>query len=145
MKLDSHERAHFLVDQQLMTQIPAEELNWLERHTQECAACRNYYELSGRIISGLRSLSFEADPKMTTRVMEAIAGHRASGRMSHWLLAAAAVFVMAAIPVFHYAREIQRAREIRTESADALFVESVDTRLSRTVPVAMEPLTGGTR
>ena len=137
MKLDSHKRARFLVDQELIARIPAEELNWLSRHTQECAACRNYYELSGRIISGLRSLSFETDSEMTTRVVEAISRHKAPGRMSRWLLAAAALFIMAAIPVLRYAHEIRRER------ADALFVESVDTRLSRTVPVAMEPLTGG--
>jgi len=139
MKLDSHERARLLVDEALMARISAEELNWLKRHTQECAACRNYYELSGRIISGLRSLSFETDSEMTTRVMETISSHRAPGRMSGWLLAAAALFVVAAIPVLRYASQIRRER------ADALFVESVDTRLARTVPVAMEPLTGGVR
>lgn len=139
MKVDVHERARSLVDEALMARISAAELNWLKRHTQECAECRNYYELSGRIISGLCSLSFETDPEMTTRVMEAISRHRAPGRRPRWLLAAAAVFVMVAIPVLRYASEIRRER------ADALFVESVDTRLSRAVPVAMEPLTGGMR
>lgn len=139
MKPESHEQARFLVDEEMMARIPAEDLNWLKRHTQECAACRNYYELSGRIMSGLRSLSFETDPEMTTRVMEAISRHRAPGRASRWLLVAAALFVMASLPVLHYARETRRER------ADALFVESVDARLSRTVPVAMEPLTGGMR
>src|SRR5258705_13381798 len=114
MKLDSHERARFLVDEAMMARIPAEDLNWLKRHTQECAACKNYYELSGRIMSGLRSLSFETDPEMTTRVMEAISRHRAPGRVSRWLLVAAVLFVMASVPVLHYAREIRRER------ADAL-------------------------
>ena len=139
MKVDSHERARLLVDEALMARIPAEELNWLKRHTEECAACRDYYELSGRIIRGLRSLSFDADPETPARMMEGLSKYKAPLRMYRWILAAAAVFVIAAIPVLRYASELRRER------ADALFLESVDARLSRTVPAAMEPLIGSVR
>lgn len=139
MKVDSHERARFLADETLIAPVPGEELNWLKRHTGECAVCRDYCDLSDRIISGLRSLSFETGAEMPARVMEAISKRKAPRRIYSWLLATAAVLVIAAIPVLRYAREIRRER------ADALFLESVDTRISRTVPVAMEPLAGGVR
>ena len=139
MKLDSHERARLLIDEALAAPIAAEELTWLKGHTRECAACRDYSELSGKLISGLRALAFDTDPQMTTRVMEAISKHKAPRRISRWFLAAAAVLVMAAIPALRFAREVQRER------ADALFMESVQMRLSRTVPVALEPLTRSAR
>lgn len=139
MECDLHERARFLTDESLVAQISAEDMRWLEQHTQECAACRSHQELSGRIISGLHSLAFETDPEMSARVKAAISKYRTPRTMSHWLLAAAASLVLASVPVLHYVREIRRER------ADVLLTETVDSRLARTVPAAMEPLTGGTQ
>src|SRR5260370_32607798 len=130
---DLHERAHFLIDEVLVAQISEEDLSWLKGHTQECAACRSYQELSGRIISGLHSLSFETDAEMSRRVQEAISRRRSPPRMSPWLLAAAALFLLVSIPVLRYVREARRER------ANTLLLERVDSRLSRTVPAAMEP------
>ena len=139
MKVDSHERARLLVDEALVARISAEDIRWLERHTEECAACRCHRELSGRIVSGLQSLSFETDPEMSARVKNAISVQRTSRRMSRWLLAAAASLILASGPVLYH------LREIRQERADAHLTENVESRLARMVPAAMEPLNGGTQ
>jgi hypothetical protein len=136
MEFDPHHRAHFLIDEMLVAQIPEEDRSWLAGHTRDCAACRSYEEVSARIVSGLHSLSFETDPETRRRVHQTIARQGTPARMPLWLLAAAALFLLVSIPVLY------RAREARRERADALLLEGVDRRLSRTVPAAMEPLTG---
>src|SRR2546429_9802025 len=119
MKLDPHERARFLIEEALVTKISEGDLIWLERHVEECAACKGYQELCTRIVSGLHSLSFEMDPEMSRRVQEAIASPRTTDWASRWVLAAAALIVLVSIPVLWHARENQRER------ADALLLERV--------------------
>jgi len=54
-----------------------------------------------------------------------------------WVLAAAALALAVAVPVYHDVRE----RELKAQAdADYQLIESVQSHLSRTAPVAMQPL-----
>ena len=55
-----------------------------------------------------------------------------------WALVAAALLVLAAVPVYRNVQERQRQAEIAR--ADALLLEQVDAEVSRAVPRPMEPL-----
>ena len=55
-----------------------------------------------------------------------------------WALVAAALLVLAAIPIYRNAQDRQRQAEIAR--ADALLLEQVDAEVSRAVPRPMEPL-----
>ena len=55
-----------------------------------------------------------------------------------WALVAAALLVLAAVPIYRNAQETQRQAEIAR--ADALLLEQVDAEVSRAVPRPMEPL-----
>jgi hypothetical protein len=55
-----------------------------------------------------------------------------------WALVAAALLVLAAVPIYRNAQDRQRQAEIAR--ADALLLEQVDAEVSRAVPRPMEPL-----
>ena len=55
-----------------------------------------------------------------------------------WALLAAALLVLAAVPVYRNAQDRQRQAE--AARADALLLEQVDAEVSRAVPRPMEPL-----
>ena len=55
-----------------------------------------------------------------------------------WALGAAALLVLAAVPIYRNAQDRQRQAEIAR--ADALLLEQVDAEVSRAVPRPMEPL-----
>lgn len=59
-------------------------------------------------------------------------------RRLRWSLAAAALVVLAAIPVWKSTRDRRVAAE--AARADAILMEQVDRQVSRTVPVSLEPL-----
>jgi hypothetical protein len=59
-------------------------------------------------------------------------------RPVRWALVAAALLVLAAVPVYRDAQERQRQAEIAR--ADARLLEQVDAEVSRAVPRPMEPL-----
>src|ERR1039458_3569997 len=55
-----------------------------------------------------------------------------------WALVAAALLVLAAVPIYRNAQDRQRQAEIAR--ADALLLEQVDAEVSRAIPRPMEPL-----
>ena len=55
-----------------------------------------------------------------------------------WALAAAALLVLAVVPIYRNAQDRQRQAEIAR--ADTLLLEQVDAEVSRAVPRPMEPL-----
>jgi len=55
-----------------------------------------------------------------------------------WCLAAAALVLMAAVPI--QKSRLDREREAELDRADALLMERVDAAVSRAVPRPMEPL-----
>jgi anti-sigma factor RsiW len=72
MQYESHARARFLLDQAVTGGISPDEQRWLDSHTEECAECSRYCELSKRAIRALDSFAFEIDPVSALRVENAI-------------------------------------------------------------------------
>lgn len=61
-----------------------------------------------------------------------------SVRSSRWASVAAALLLLAAIPVYRNSRD--RRRQAEMARADAALLEQVDAGISRAVPAPMEPL-----
>jgi hypothetical protein len=55
--------------------ISPDEQRWLQHHTEECAECSRYGELSRRAIRALDSFAFEVDPAAALRVENAVRSH----------------------------------------------------------------------
>jgi hypothetical protein len=150
MTCDAHERARFLIDESRIAGIPAEDAQWLRDHVAECAECARHEETTARILGGLSAFSFvDAAPSGRNLVEKMVpllqekgfsvpSGQIVAGRprIASWQcgLAAAAVVLVAAVPVYW------NLRAARQEQADALLLEGIEARVSRTVPAAMEPL-----
>src|SRR5208283_5891399 len=83
--------------------------------------------------SGRQSRS---EPTDISNILSARRGPRI--QPMRWALVAAALLVLAAVPVHRNAQERQRQAEIAR--ADALLLEQVDAEVSRAVPRPMEPL-----
>jgi hypothetical protein len=107
-----------------------------ERHVRQCAQCSG--ELAGleetltHFRGAVRCWSDRLAPPARLR--------EARGPMlpAKWALAAAALAMLSAIPVYRSAAE--RRREAERERADAALLEQVDAAVSRRVPSPMEPL-----
>jgi len=162
MQSEQHERARFLIDRAPVAALSNDEQCWLNRHMEICVDCSKYAELSRRIIRGLKSFSFDANPGMNARVQQAVTIHamrlavkqsrtqdlfvraarrvaeRVCSRPLRWILVASALLVVLAVPIYRAVKTTQREAEM--ERADALLLERVDSELSRAVPAAMEPL-----
>lgn len=72
MQSDFHRRARLLIDHAHVVGISPEEESWLNIHTINCTECRDYAEITARVIQGLGSFSFEVDPGLTERVQKAL-------------------------------------------------------------------------
>lgn len=79
MPAEPHARARLLLDQAMMEGISPDEQRWLNSHTDECAECSRYGELSRRAIRALDSFAFELDPAAAFRMEDAIR------RRANWL------------------------------------------------------------
>jgi hypothetical protein len=128
MQFDVHGRARFLIDEALAAEISADDRAWLRAHTEGCVECARYEETTARIVRALGSFAFDG------AVPKRISSARPRRRSWRWALAAAALVVLAAAPVY------QSVREARRDRADTLLLEGIGTRVSRRVPAAMEPL-----
>jgi hypothetical protein len=135
MPFDAHQRARVLVDESRVAGISQKDALWLRSHASECADCARYEEMVEGIVRGLKSFAFECDPSATARIQTAVIQNvRRPLPAWRWALAAAALLVLTAGPIY------RNVRETRLEKADALLVEEVESRVWRLVPVAMEPL-----
>jgi hypothetical protein len=72
MSSEPHARARHLLDLAMMEGISPDDQHWLNSHTEECAECSRYSELSRRAIRALDSFAFELDPEAAFRVENAI-------------------------------------------------------------------------
>ncbi len=100
------------------------------RHLRACPACRTELDQFQNALTGFRS-SLERSP------VPAISYSRVRQTLPRWILAAAALSLLVATPVYWTARQ-QRAAE--QAKADELLLERIDAGLSRSVPASMEPL-----
>jgi|HubBroStandDraft_1064217.scaffolds.fasta_scaffold81661_3 hypothetical protein len=141
MHSDPHQRARFLIDEAAIAGIASDDQRWLRTHTEDCAECARYAEVTSRIVRGLNALSCESDPAMTVRVQASLAAHAQRPRHAPpWRVALiAAALLIAVAPIYKNFAEKRRQAEL--EKADTLLLERVDARLSQTLPEAMEPLT----
>jgi hypothetical protein len=114
-----------------------------QRHVRQCSQCGAelarleaslaLFRGSVRHWSGRQS---RAEPPAISSIYPA---RRGPGiRPMRWALVAAALLVLAAVPIYRNARNTQRQAEIAR--ADALLLEQVDAEVSRAVPRPMEPL-----
>ena len=72
MILDHHERFQRMIDESLAGAISAEKEQSLREHLATCAPCKEYLSASNRVIAGLRGFSFEVNPTLNARVLEAL-------------------------------------------------------------------------
>lgn len=111
-----------------------------ERHALECPQCQAEIARMESALSKFRSAVHELGEEQSAiqtvwtpeRTRRAWGSHQA-----RWAAACIALLVMAVIPVYHSARERQRAEMVK---ADAALLEQVDAEISRAVPTTMEPL-----
>ena len=130
MHFDPHERARFLIDESRVAGISGEDTTWLRSHLGECAECAQHEESTSQMLAAFRELTFDSrtDDRFVSSVHRPKAGVR-----TLWPLAAAAVILIASIPIY-------RARIAHQQQADALLLERVEAGISRDVPQALEPL-----
>jgi hypothetical protein len=128
MEPDIHRQARFLLEEARIAGIREEEALWVRSHVAECAECGTYEEELEGVIRGLRSFVFEAgpEPRFARR-----AGREA--RPTRWV-AAAVLLIVAAVPAYEGLRHARRAND------DARLIETVESRLGRIAPLALEPL-----
>lgn len=132
---DPHRHAQLLVDEARIAGISPRDTLWLGKHIAECAECARYEETVERIVRGIQSFAFECDPAASARIQNAVVAHaRKPARAWKWAMAAAATLLVALVPIY------KSVRDERSEKADALLMERVESGLRRAVPVAMEPL-----
>jgi predicted anti-sigma-YlaC factor YlaD len=94
--IDTHDEAR-----QLIALAGAEDLSdaqqiWLRAHLQECAACRDYEEAAGRVVRGVRSVTFAADSRLVRATQMRVrfhAGRLRETRERMWLVGMACLGV----------------------------------------------------
>ena len=114
-----------------------------EQHVRECSECgaelARMESALGLFRGSVRHWSSgqsRAEPPAIGSILPARRGPWA--QPMRWGLAAAALLVLAAVPIYRNAQDRQRQAEIAR--ADALLLEQVDAEVSRAIPRPMEPL-----
>lgn len=72
MRVAHHESFQHMIDESLAGVISAEKEQSLREHLSTCAPCLQYLSASNRVIAGLTGFSFEVNPTLHARVMEAL-------------------------------------------------------------------------
>jgi hypothetical protein len=118
--------------------ISPQDAVWLHSHVADCAECALYQEQLEGVVRGLKSFAFDVDPAMTGRIQAAFASRVRKPWLARWWAPAAAVFlvIVAAVPLYKGLSDAPREKA----DADAVLMQKVENRVSRVVPLAMEPL-----
>jgi hypothetical protein len=82
MPFDHHERARRLLDQETVEGLHRDDRTWLDGHIEQCGECREYAELSRRVVRALDGFAFDLDPAEALRIQNTIRG-RIDGLASH--------------------------------------------------------------
>jgi hypothetical protein len=131
-----------LSSQQISRWMIGERTPQEEQHARECPECgAELARLEAALALFRGSVRHWSDGQ--SRAVPPGAGRIALARRSRtqpirWASVAAALLVLAAVPVYRNVQEKQRQAEIAR--ADALLLEQVDAEVSRAVPRPMEPL-----
>jgi anti-sigma factor RsiW len=72
MNIDHHERFQHMIDESLAGAISPQKEQSLREHLATCVPCQEYLNASNRVIAGLSGFSFEVNPTLNERVMEAL-------------------------------------------------------------------------
>lgn len=117
-----------------------------ERHMRECPECIEELNTLQEALGQFRgSVIHWADRECSRKVPDAARLARISRRIFirrfRWLSAAAAISVVALIPVYKKSVEHRRQTEIAQESIDAELLERINAHLSQTAPMSLQPLT----
>jgi hypothetical protein len=72
MILDHHKRFQRMIDESLAGGISGEKEQSLREHLATCAPCLEYLSASNRVIAVLGGFSFEVNPTLNARIMEAL-------------------------------------------------------------------------
>jgi anti-sigma factor RsiW len=110
--------------------LSGERRDEVEEHFRECPACKAEMQQFQNALAGFRS-SLKQSP------VPAISHPRARQTLPRWILAAAALSLLAATPMYWNARQQRAAEQAR---ADELLLQRIDASLSRSGPASMEPL-----
>jgi hypothetical protein len=116
-----------------------------DAHLQNCAECAQEVERVRNVLMVFRSSVREWTDKLDHSefpVHEAVASRVRGARPPHrapmaWVLAAAALAAAVAIPIYQDSRD----RELKAQAErDAQLMDDVNAQLSRSGPMAMDPL-----
>ena len=113
-----------------------------EQHVRQCSQCGAELARMETALALFRGSVRHWSDRQSRADPPAIASMSpARGSRPHpvrWALVAAALLVLAAVPIYRNAQDRQRQAEIAR--AEALLLEQVDAEVSRAVPRPMEPL-----
>ena len=134
-----------LTDEQISKWIAGGSTAEEHRHGLECAQCAAKLTSFQTALSAFRSSATSwAEKQGVGKVPDTIrvpGAQRARTRSLRRLAAAAAVVMVALIPVYKRVVERQREARVMQESQfDALLLERINAHLSRTAPASLQPL-----
>jgi len=114
-----------------------------EEHARECPECAAKVARFESAITLFRQSVQDCGERYARPDIPLPAGVRRArrsfaARPSRWAPVAAALVLLAAIPIYTNSRE--RRRQAEMARADAALLEQVDVQISRAVPAPMEPL-----
>ncbi|HEV2688740.1 MAG TPA: hypothetical protein VGV35_09305 [Bryobacteraceae bacterium] len=113
-----------------------------EHHARECSECAAELARMEGTLSLFRGAVHELSEQQGGAAQTAWTVERASHgwrfQPMRWALACAVLLILAAMPLYHNAKERQRKADMAR--ADAALLEQVDAEISRAVPATMEPL-----
>jgi hypothetical protein len=126
-----------LSSQEISRWIVGERTPQQEQHVRQCTECgAELARMEAALVLFRGSVRHWSDRQV--RVPRRLAAPGPRPLPLRWALAAAALLVLAAVPIYRNAQDRQHQAEMAR--ADALLLEQVDAEVSRAVPRPMEPL-----